>query len=479
MSLTLLPTAPLWITAVGATALLLLVAQRRDAARARRFAALVFGLAAASALLCLLTASTVAEVTPLLRADGAAQLLALLFGTLGLGSVLLPAADALSPGDQHDEFYLLALLAVLGAMLLGYAEHAATLVLGLELLSISMYGLIAYPAARRVPLEAALKYLMLSGAATATLLFGLALLYAGSGDLSFSGLVAPSSEAPNGLVNAGAALVLAALSVKAAVVPFQLWTPDVYEGAPTPVAALLVAVTKAAAIFALYRLGFAAGLLDVPAFGAALPALAVLSILVGNWMALLQTNLKRLLAFSSIAHSGYLMVGLATGAAASDRSLPLEAGAFYLLTYIVASYAAFAVLAHIDSGAGADSRPELSALNGLLWRAPLPAVLLLLALLSMAGIPLTAGFIGKLYLFTAAAATGQTLLMWAIAIGTAIGIYYYLRVVYALTLREEPSQPIQPLTPAWRGLSGLLITAILLLGIVPAPFMDLLGRLLR
>lgn len=359
MNATLLATSPLWLLGAGAVVILLLIAQRRGADRIRRASAFYLGLAATGAALALLTGTDVAQVTPLFAAGGTEQLIGLLFCLFGLGAVSLPSRDALSTGDQHEEYYLLQILAVLGATVLAYAEHAASLVLGLELLSLAMYALIAYPAARPVPLEAAIKYMLLSGAASATLLFGLALLYAQSGSLAFDGLVATPVRGGDGFAAAGATLVLVGLALKAAVVPFHLWTPDVYDGAPTPVSALLVAVTKGAAVLALYHVGFTGGLLDVPAFSAGLGLLATASILVGTWMALLQDNAKRLLAYSSIAHSGYLILALAAGSVVGARELALEAGVFYLVTYLLGSYAAFAVLAHVENAGDCDARPAV------------------------------------------------------------------------------------------------------------------------
>lgn len=477
MSTTLLASAPLWLLGAGTTLLLLLVAWRRDAAALRRYGALLLLAAATGCALSLLAAQHAVPISPLLAADGTAQTLALLFCLLGWGAFSLPAGDALSARDQHEEYYLLLLLVVLGACLLAYARHAASLVLGIELMSLSAYALIAYPSQRRAPLEAAIKYLLMSAAASASILFGLALLYAHSGGLALAEL-AGAAAAPGGLAAAGAVLLLGGLAVKTALVPFQLWTPDVYDGAPTAVSALLVSATKGATIYVLYRFGFAGGLLDIPAFGAALAAIAIASILAGNWLALLQHNLKRLLAYSSIAHSGYMLLALAAATGGPSRPLAQEAGLFYLFSYLLASFTAFALLAHVAGREDADSRPDITALRGLLWRAPLPALLLMLALLSMAGVPLTAGFVGKVYLFSAAAAGGHTLLLWALVLGSAIGVYYYLRVVYTMTLRDGGGAALQPAQPAWRLLAGGLAAGILLLGIAPAPFMAHIGRLL-
>ena len=477
--------APLLLLAVGITALLLLIALRRSAERARVLATATLLAAAAAALAALVAGPPAADVTPLLVADAPALLLAALFCLGGAVTATLAGSYLAGHAEQQDEFYLLLLLAVLGAAVLAYAVHAASLLLGLELLGVASYALIAYPAERRPPVEAAFKYLVLSGSATATLLFGFALLYAGSGALGFADLAA--AGALPGLAPAvpvaGAALVLVGFAFKIAAAPFHLWVADVYEGAPAPVSGFLASVAKAAMLFALLRLFLEADLFRFPALVQATALLAVLSMFAGNWLALKQENVKRLLAYSSIAHAGYLLILFSAGAALSQRALAAEAALFYLVAYVPTTLAAFALLAQQSAARGGEELLAVDDLAGLFWRQPLAAALFLVALLSLAGIPLTAGFFAKFYLFAAAAPGGHWVLLTALVAGSALGIYYYLRLVLVMTRRPAEAAPATcgaspPTASAPNGLFLGLIAVILVLGIAPGALMGYFDGLL-
>lgn len=465
--------APLLILAGGATLLMLQIALARSASLSRQLALGILTVAAAVPLLMLARGLAPASVTPLLSADAPALLMAALFSAGGAVTAWLSDRYLATHAERPDEYYLLLLLAVLGAAVLAYAVHVASLLLGLELLAIASYALIAYPADRRPPVEAAAKYLVLSGAATATLLFGFALLYAASGELAFAGLRAGAGDR---IALMGGTLVLVGFALKIAAAPFHLWIPDVYEGAPAPVSGFLASVAKAAPLFVLLRLfGTAdffadAGLVRVSAI------LAVLSMLVGNWLALLQDNVKRLLAYSSIAHAGYLLIVFSAGAAAGGRALAMEAGLFYLIAYVPTALAAFALLTQLSAARAGDDVVAVDDLAGLCWRQPLLAALFGVALLSLAGIPLTAGFFAKFYLFAAAAAGGAWLLLGALVAGSALGIYYYLRLVFVMT---RPGDGGGAAAPVAAGPSLALMALILLLGIAPGLLMGYLSGLLR
>lgn len=467
--------APLLLLAAGATLLMLQIAVARSARLARRLVLASFGLAALAALVGLAGGPPAADVTPLLVADGAALLMTLLFIAGGAATAALSGAFLEREGERTDEYYLLLILAVLGAAILTYAVHVASLLLGLELLAISAYALVAYPAERRPPVEAAVKYLVLSGAATATLLFGFALLYAASGELTFRGLVSAGGD---GLSLAGTSLVLVGFAFKIAAAPFHLWVADVYEGAPAPVSGLLASVGKAAPLFVLLRLFLEADLFAQEGVVRATAVLAVLSMLAGNWLALLQNNLKRLLACSSIAHAGYLLIIFSAGAAAPERALAIEAAIFYLVAYVPTTIAAFAVLPQLGGSHQDEHRVMIDDLDGLLWRQPLPALLFLVALLSLAGIPLTAGFFAKFYLFAAAAPGGHWVLLAALVAGSALGIYYYLRLIFAMTRPPRAAAASEGAGRAASAVSLTLIGIILALGVVPGAFMRYVAGLL-
>jgi NADH-quinone oxidoreductase subunit N len=276
-------------------------------------------------------------------------------------------------------------------------------------------------------------------------------------------------------------MIFAGLAFKLSVVPFHMWTPDVYDGAPAPVTGFLASVGKAAVLVVLLRLFLEADLFRYRILVEVTGLLAIFSMLAGNLLALLQTNIKRMLAYSSIAHIGYLLIVFMVCINADNRGLAVEAACFYLIAYTATTIAAFGLLTLVSASAVERENVQLRELSGLFWRQPLLAGLLLVALLSLAGIPLTAGFIGKFYLVSAAVSGHHWVLLFSLALGSAIGIYYYLRVVYYMTRRPREHLQEHAITRTWRGsiLSGALIASILLLGIVPGTIMQYLRSILE
>jgi NADH-quinone oxidoreductase subunit N len=377
---------------------------------------------------------------------------------------------------RSEEFYLLLLLATLGAVVLAFANHVASLLLGMELLGVSLYTMIAYPEKGKLPMEAGIKYLVLSGCASAVLLFGFALLYAALGSLSFVGIgerLAGVSE-NQVLILAGSALVLAGIGFKLSVVPFHMWTPDVYQGASLPVTGFLATVSKGAIFVALLRLFMEAQLHQFATLLTALSVLAVASMLVGNLLALKQQNIKRLLSYSSIAHFGYLLITLVAIGILSGSKLAVEAASYYVVAYVVTTLAAFAVISLLSSDGG-DEKQSVTDLTGLFWHRPLLAGILTLSLLSLAGIPLTVGFIGKFYLITAGIEGSLWVLLGALVLGSAIGIYYYLRIIYVMTL-QDGNKAVDQSSP-WLGeiVAVLLAVLVIWLGVFPQPLMVYVG----
>ncbi len=472
---------PLLLLGGGATLMMLQIAFVRGIATTTALAVFTLGLAAASAV----PAGQVGAmpVTPLLYADQLALLLCILFCLAGAATVLLSAEYLQNRGDQPEEYFLLLVLATLGACVMAYSAHLASLLLGLELLSIALYALIAYPDRSILPLEAAIKYLVLSGATSAILLFGFALLYGATGSLQFSemGAALAAQYGSDRLPMIAAAMVLVGLAFKLSLVPLHLWTADVYDGAPAPVAGYLASVAKAAAFVVLLRLVLQLDLLRYEVLIQCTGLLAILSMLAGNLLALLQTNLKRMLAFSSIAHVGYLTIILMATLTGGRPDLSTEALVFYLIAYTITTLAAFALLTWLSVGQPDQDRVELRELTGLFWRQPLAACLMLVAMLSLAGIPLTAGFIAKFYIFGVAVAGANWILLGALILGSGIGIYYYLRVVYFMTLEPEvaDSHPTVP-DSGWIHpvLSCALIAGVLLLGTLPQPLLAYLRSIL-
>jgi NADH-quinone oxidoreductase subunit N len=472
--------APLLVLGAGATGLMLQIAFLRNVTLSATLSTLVMALAALSCISAAEQAPLL--VTPLLQADHFALLFCALFCIAGAATALLSHDYIRHHGDEPEEYFLLLILATLGACVLAYATHLASLLLGLELLSISLYALIAYPNKSILPLEAAAKYLVLSGAASATLLFGFALLYAVTGTLEFTALgqQLDNVQGSEAILLVATAMVFAGLGFKLSVVPFHLWTPDVYDGAPAPITGFLASVAKAAVFVALLRLFLQADLFRYSILVELTGLMAILSMLAGNLLALLQTNIKRMLAYSSIAHIGYLMIIFMVCMTSDDRSLATEAAAYYLIAYTATTIAAFGLLTLVSARQVERENVELHHISGLFWYRPLLAGLMLIALLSLAGIPLTAGFIAKFYIFNAAVSGHNWVLLATLIVGSGIGIYYYLRVVYYMTRRPEQRHLEPSADRGWRVslLSCALIAAILLMGMAPQPLMEYLRSIL-
>jgi NADH-quinone oxidoreductase subunit N len=425
------------------------------------------GLVVALATLPVAAGAIPRQVTPLLSLDRYALFyLGLLFAA-ALAVTALSVGYLERRGLGQGEFHVLLLLGTLGAAVLVCSSHFASFFLGLELLSISLYALIAY-------VRTGLKYLILAGASSAFLLFGVALLYAQTGTLRFVPLPAAGGAGalPAGSVLAGLAILLTGVGFKLAVVPFHMWTPDVYEGAPAPVTAFVATVSKGAVLALFLRFFTLAHVAAIDSVWRALAVIAVASMLAGNLLALLQDNVKRILAYSSIAHLGYLLVAfLASGPRAA------EAVTFYLVAYIATTLGAFGVVSVLSGG-----EREAEALEGyraLFWQRPGIAFVFTAMLLSLAGIPLTAGFVGKFFVLSAGIGSALWLLVFVLVLGSAIGLFYYLRIVVAMFAVPAPEAadgpvPASPLLSAGTLTLVVLTIVVVLLGLYPAPLIGLI-----
>jgi NADH-quinone oxidoreductase subunit N len=368
---------------------------------------------------------------------------------------------------NHGEYYGLLLSAVVGMMALVSAADLLMLFLGVELMSIPLYVLAGFRRRSLRSNESALKYFLIGSFASAILLYGCSLLYGATGTLAFAG-IAQRFDPENAVAVLGAGLLLIGLAFKIASVPFHQWAPDVYEGAPTTVTAFMATTVKVAAFGALLRVVAIALAPGAELLFGALFALALLTMTVGNVMAIIQQNTKRMLAYSSIAHAGYLLVGVATGTAAAYSAV-----LFYLLVYTFMTFAAFAVVAILARDG--EEWDRIEDLAGLAQKRPLLAAVMALSMLSLAGIPLTAGFVGKFYVFRAAVeralSTGDSLLLWlaiAAVANSAISLVYYLRVPVVMYMREPAAdaEPDREVGSERLVLAGCA-AAILLLGIWP------------
>jgi NADH-quinone oxidoreductase subunit N len=367
-----------------------------------------------------------------LRLDDLTTVLSFIFCTGGAAAVLL-SWRAVAPREAaHGEYFALLLTATAGMWVLVAAQNLVSLFLGLELLSIPLYVLCATEMRRATSLESGLKYLIIGSVGSATLLYGLAFLYGATGSTDFSGIArAAGGVASDSLFLTGIGLSVVGLAFKASVAPFHQWTPDVYEGAPTPVTAFMAVATKAAAFGAFLRL-FNVALLDASVdWAPALAVLATITIIVGNVGALGQNSLKRLMAWSSVAQAGYMLAGVVVA-----TQLGVQATVFYLAVYLMMNLAAFAVIVirERETGLGDD----ITSVQGLGVQRPLLAMAMTLAMLGLSGIPATAGFIGKFYLIDAAVSGDYTWLGVVIVIGSMVSLAYYLKVIVAMWMQDAP-----------------------------------------
>jgi NADH-quinone oxidoreductase subunit N len=424
-------------------------------------------------------------ISAALRLDQLTIVLSFVFCTGGMAAVLL-SWRAVAPREAaHGEYYALLLTSAAGMWVFVAAQNLVTLFLGLELLSIPLYVLCATEMRRGTSLESGLKYLIIGSVGSATLLYGLAFLYGATGSTDFAGIAdAAGGVTTDPLFLTGIALSVVGLAFKASVAPFHQWTPDVYEGAPTPVTAFMAVATKAAAFGAFLRL-FDVALLDASAdWAPALAVLATITIVVGNVGALGQTSLKRLMAWSSVAQAGYMLAGVVVA-----TRLGVQATVFYLAVYLMMNLAAFAVILirERETGLGDD----ITSVQGLGAQRPLLAMSMTLAMLGLAGIPATAGFIGKFYLIDAAIDGDYTWLGVVIVIGSMVSLAYYLRVIAAMWMADAPvpgaalaaGQPAMAggspeadaprIEPETWFVALLFGAATLFFGIVPSPLFDL------
>lgn len=338
---------------------------------------------------------------------------------------------------NKEEYYVLLLTGTLGSSVLVIATHFISFFLGLELLSVSVYILAGYVRTSEKGMESAIKYLILAGVSSAFLLMGMAMLYGQTGTMEFGGLAEKFSE--NGvyqpLTLTGFSLLIVGIGFKMAIVPFHLWTPDVYEGAPAPTTAFIASVSKGGVVALLIRFFMAWEGFYFQSMVLAFSIIAILSMLVGNLLALTQRNVKRILAYSSIAHLGYVLVAFL---AAGEQGA--EAVGFYLAAYMVTIIGAFGVVSMISEGE--TEAYDLEEYKGLFWQRPWVASIFTILLFSLAGIPLTAGFIGKFYVLSAGISKGLWLLSLALVVGSVIGLYYYLRIIVAM-FRQPAGSPVK------------------------------------
>jgi NADH-quinone oxidoreductase subunit N len=416
----------------------------------------------------------------MLVADRMALYLDAAFIVASLLTLLIAPPYLREQGFEFGEFYALVLFAAAGMVMVAHATHMVSLLIGIETMSLAAYVLTGCWRKSLRSSEGAMKYFLMGAFATGFLVYGIALVYGTTGgELSYAGIagrVNAASGAP--LFFLGEYFILVALAFKVAAVPFHMWAPDAYEGAPTPVTGFMAAGIKAAAFGAIVRVlgsAFSSPIVvfdDAKGWASVLAWLAVLTMTVGNLAAVRQENVKRMLAYSSIAHAGYLLIGVVASGLGVASAKP--AVLFYLIAYTFTTLGAFAVVAWI--GNRKDERLFVDDWAGMASARPGVALAMTLFLLSLGGVPPTAGFFGKFYLFKAAMESPQ--LYWLVVVGvlnSVVSIYYYLRVVVAMYFRD-PLRPLEP-TDSASMRAGLFITAlaVVLLGVFPGTFVDWAG----
>ncbi|WP_445115139.1 NADH-quinone oxidoreductase subunit NuoN [Acinetobacter sp. WZC-1] len=491
----LMPLAPVMIVALTAIVVMILTAVRRSHNLIATVSVVGLNLAVINIVLVMFGGIHASpNVMGLFTIDSFTLLYQLIILIAALACCTLSHAYIEGYRDHREELYILMLISVAGAMLMVTSSHYASFFISLELMSIPVYGLLAYTHQRAGSLEAGIKYLVLSATASAMLLMGMAYVYAYTGTLSFSNFpglygnqLAQAGQITDlkdfvdqlklffvqPMILLGMGLMIMAIAFKLSLAPFHKWTPDVYQGAPAPIATFLATVAKVATIGLMVRFLLTSGVMLVPSTVTLLTVLAVLSIVVGNLLAVRQVNLKRILGYSSIAHFGYLLIALISLTYASLGSVSV-----YVITYTLTTIGAFGAVALMSSPYNnLDEAESLADYRGLFWRRPVLTATLTVMMLSLAGIPLTAGFIGKFMVVLAAVTAEHWLLAAMVIVGSGIGLYYYLRVMVVMYM-TPPDKPRIDAVDHWgQKVGGLMVLGaallVLLIGIYPDPIINL------
>ncbi len=471
-SMALMVLSPLIILAAGAILIMLVIAIKRN--HTLSFIVSIIVLVMSLGSLVFIANSVPQVIAPLVVVDSYALFYIGLIMVSSLAIVLISYDYLRQLEGEHEEYYLLLLLATLGSTVLVISQHFITLFLGLEILSVSLYILISYLNQREQCIEAGVKYLILAAASSAFLLFGMALIYNATGTMEF-GLIPQRlaiTRAGSVLVFSGLVLMLVGIGFKLAVVPFHMWTPDVYQGAPAPVTAFIATISKGGMFALILRFFITFDIYRYDTMLLIFSIIAIASMFTGNLLALRQQNVKRILAYSSIAHIGYLLVAFLAG-----RRYALPAATFYLVAYFVTTIAAFGIVSVLSSREG--EAEDIEDYHGLYWRYPWLAAIFTAALFSLSGIPLTAGFVGKFYVLIAGVHSSLWLLVVILVINSTIGLYYYLRIVVAMFNPAGQGEKSTAILNPGVSLIGSLVLAVMMLlligfGVYPFQLIDLI-----
>jgi NADH-quinone oxidoreductase subunit N len=408
--------------------------------------------------------------TPMILVDNYSTFLNALFVLTGGLSVLLAINYLERTGLQRGEYYYLMMFSISGMMMMGMANDLILVFLALELLSIPLYVLSAFAHPHPASEEAGMKYFLLGAFSSGFLVFGIALLYGAAGSTALPAVLA-SIQGGGALAAAGTALALVGFAFKVAAVPFHMWTPDVYEGAPTPVTAFMSVGAKIGGFAAMIRV-FVSALPDIgETWVPAVAVIAALTMLLGNLVALAQRNVKRMLAYSSIAHAGYILIAVAASTQSADA---VPAGLFYMMAYLFTNLGAFAVVIALEQREGHGL--DLDDYRGLWNRSPWFALALAYFMLSLTGVPPTGGFSGKFFLFRSAL---EADLLWLAIVGVVTSVvsgYFYLRIVFLSFMYPAEGDVTVDRAPGLNLTVGIAALATLVLGFIPGPWFDVVRQ---
>jgi len=460
--------APLLIIAVAPVVIMIVISVLRNYKVVYGFSVLSFLLALA--LVFFIIPAIPHSIEPLFIID--------IYSLFFLGIIILSALFVtllsydyiLQLQGVREEYYIILFTSTLGASLLAVANHFILFFLGIETLSISLYILIAFQRSKDSSIEAGIKYLILASVSSAFLLFGMALIYTALGTMQFNGIVSVLSEDDqiSPLVISGFGMMMVGIGFKLALVPFHMWTPDVYQGAPAPVTAYIATVSKGAVMAVLIRFFFNIRGFENQYIFIVISGIAILSMFVGNILAIRQQNIKRLLAYSSIANMGYLIIILLTG---TEKGI--QASVFYLVSYFITTIGAFGVISLLSTCQ--HEAEKIEDYKGLFWKKPWIAIVLTLSMLSLAGIPVTAGFIAKFYVIFEGMQAGLMVLVFSMIINSVIGLYYYLRVITTMfSAANETKLPALSLTGNIT--LSLIALSILILGVYPGWLINIIMK---
>jgi NADH-quinone oxidoreductase subunit N len=410
----------------------------------------------------------------MVRIDGFGLFFSMILLVIGFLSVLVSMAFLEREEADQGEFFALILFCLAGMFLMLHTTHLMMVLIGLEVFSLALYVLTGLTRGRIRSVESALKYFLLGAFSSGFIVYGMALLYGASGSLDMLRISAAAAAEPGAMLWLGMGLVLIGLAFKIAVVPFNQWVPDVYQGAPTNITGFMAAATKTAALAVLLRFLLGAFGDQMEIWEPLIKWLAIITMTVANLTALAQTNLKRLLAYSSIAHAGYLLI-----AVVCRPEDGVGAILFYLTSYAFMTVGAFAVLAAVGRGDAEGERGyTLSEWSGLGWRRPVLGVAMLFFLLSLAGIPPTGGFLGKFVVFQAAVRADQWLLAIVGVLNASIAAYYYLRIIVVMYMREPETDELPlPVSPGMATVMMLAVVGVLYLGLAPGRILHIVQGL--